>query len=98
MELKDKTCEEILRRSLETFDAVDNQEGGITDWRSIFEAAFQCLLTLKSTEAMQLFATMCLMTLDFETYSELEDVLLSHSKELAMSNTITYLELNKETE
>lgn len=94
MELSEKACEEILKQSLETFDVVDKEEGGIKDWRSIFEAAFQCLLTLKNTEALQLFATMCICALDFDTYSSLEEVFMNREKTIPMMNTLTYQELN----
>lgn len=98
MELKEKACEEILRHALETFDGVEEQEGGIKDWRAIFEAAFQCLLTLQCTEAIQLFACMCICALDFESYSQLEDVLLSHEKTVPMMNTFLYRQLNESEE
>ena len=76
-----------------------NREYDVDKYRTmlmpVFEAAFQCVLTLGSTEAIQLFAMMCISSLDFFTYSELEDALINHSKELYAKNMITYSELNK---
>lgn len=94
MELCEKACEEILRSSLETFDAVQEEQGGMEEWRSIFEATLQCLLTLKSTEALQLFTCMCICALDFATYSDLEDAFLHRDKLAFMGNTYKYMELN----
>lgn len=99
MELKQKTCEEILRLALADFDAVNEKcDGSLTDWRAVFEAAFQCVLTLKDTLAIQMFALMCLLALDFTTYSELEDILINHPKSVFLDNSILYQKLNKEEE
>lgn len=99
MELKQKACEEILKRGLEDFDAVNEKcDGGLTEWRAVFEAAFQCLLTLKETTAIQSFALMCLLALDFVTYSELEDVLVNHPKDIFFENGLLYQKLNEEEE
>ena len=98
MELKEKTIKEILKQALETFDAVQQENPDIKDWRSIFEAAFQCILTIGNTEAIQLFATMCICALDFDTYSDLEDVFVNHEKTIPMLNTLTYRELNTDSE
>lgn len=94
MELSEKAREEILKSVLCTFDTVAKTED-IKDWRSIFEATLQCLLTLGCTEAIQLFATMCLQILDFDTYSELEDVFINRSKIVNAINTQWYNELNE---
>ena len=72
-----------------------DQSEELKSWKAVFEAAFQCVLTLGSTEAVQLFAMMCISSLDFFTYSGLEDVLINHSKEVYAKNMITYSELNK---
>ena len=98
MELKEKACEEILNNALETFDAVQKEQGGIEDWRSVFEAAFQCLLTLKDTEAIQLFVCMCICSLDFEAYSNLEDAFINHEKLIFAENTYRYMQLNGDIE
>ena len=95
MELCEKACEEILETAMTTLDTVGEVDGNVTNWRSIFEAAFSCLLSLKDTEALMLFATMCICALDFETYSNLEDSLLERSKEIPMLNTLRYMQLNK---
>jgi hypothetical protein len=95
MELCEKACEEILETAMVTFDTVNKMDGNLTDWRSIFEAAFSCILSLKDTEAIMLFATMCICALDFETYSDLEDNLLNRSKEIPMLNTLRYMQLSK---
>lgn len=96
MELSEKAQQEALSFALETFDTVmKDQSEELKNWKSVFEAAFQCVLTLGSTEAVQLFAMMCISSLDFFTYSELEDALINHSKEIYAKNMITYSELNK---
>ena len=95
MELGKKAREEALNFGMASFDTVAKDQEEIKDWRAVFEAAFQCLLDLGSTEAIQLFAMMCVSSLDFFTYSELEDVLINHSKETYANNMILYSELNK---
>lgn len=96
MELGKKAREEALAFGLVSFDAVtSDQSDDIKNWRAVFEAAFQCLLDLGSTEAIQLFAMMCISSLDFFTYSELEDALVSHSKDVYANNMVLYSELNK---
>jgi hypothetical protein len=95
MELCEKAVEEIAKTAIETFDYVDQIRGGLEDWRPVFEGAFNCLLSLRDTEALQLFATMCICALDFETYSDLDDIFREHSKEVPMLNTLRYRELNK---
>ena len=82
---------------MESFDLVTkDQPQEIKDWRAVFEAAFQCILDLGSTEAIQLFAMLCISSLDFFTYSELEDAILSHSKEIYATNLKIYSDLNKQ--
>lgn len=96
MELSKAAQQEALGFGLESFDAVTkDQSDEVKDWRAIFEVAFQSLLDLGSTEAIQLFAMMCISSLDFFTYSELEDALLGHSKEVYAVNMKLYSELNK---
>lgn len=96
MELSEKAQQEALSCALESFDAVmKDQSEELKNWKSVFEAAFQCVLTLGSTEAVQLFAMMCISSLDFFTYSELEDALVNHSKEIYAKNMVAYSELNK---
>lgn len=95
MELGKEARKEALDFGMSSFDAVAKKQEEIKDWRAVFEAAFQCLLDLGSTEAIQLFAMMCVSSLDFFTYSELEDVLINHSKEAYANNMILYSELNK---
>lgn len=96
MELGKKAREEALNFGITSFDVVTkDQEQEVKDWRTVFEAAFQCILDLGSTEAIQLFAMMCISSLDFFTYSELEDALLSHAKDIYANNMILYSELNK---
>lgn len=96
MELGKEARKEALGFGLASFDAVtSDQSDDVKDWRAVFEAAFQCLLDLGSTEAIQLFAMMCISSLDFFTYSELEDALVSHSKEVYATNMVLYSELNK---
>lgn len=96
MELSEKAQQEALSCALESFDAVmKDQSEELKNWKSVFEAAFQCVLTLGSTEAVQLFAMMCISSLDFFTYSELEEALINHSKEIYAKNMIAYSELNK---
>lgn len=96
MELCKKAQQEALNFGMVSFDTVtSDQSEEIKNWRAVFEAAFQCVLDLGSTEALQLFAMMCISSLDFFTYSELEDVLVNHSKECYANNMILYSELNK---
>lgn len=96
MELGEKARQEALSFGIVCFDTVTkDQSQEVKNWRAVFEAAFQCVLDLGSTEAVQLFAMMCISSLDFFTYSELEDALINHSKELYAKNMITYSELNK---
>lgn len=96
MELSKAAQQEALSFGLESFDvATKDQSDEIKDWRAIFEVAFQSLLSLGSTDAVQLFAMMCISSLDFFTYSELEDALTNHSKECYVNNMILYSELNK---
>lgn len=79
-----------------SFDTVtSDQSEEIKNWRAVFEAAFQCILDLGSTDAVQLFAMLCISSLDFFTYSELEDALINRSKEAYANNMILYSELNK---
>ena len=96
MELSEKAVEEIIKQSLVTFDEVAKEQPDIKDWKSIFEAAFACVLSLRSTTALQLFTVMCLCALDFEAYSELEDVFVNHPKTIPMQNTLWYRQLNEE--
>lgn len=96
MELGKKAREEALGFGIESFDAVTkDQSDEIKNWRAVFEAAFQCILDLGSTEAVQLFAMMCISSLDFFTYSELEDALVNHPKDVYATNMVLYSELNK---
>ena len=96
MELGKKAREEALGFAMASFDAVtSDQSQDVKDWKAVFEAAFQCILDLGSTEAVQLFAMMCISSLDFFTYSELEDALLSHPKDVYADNMVFYSELNK---
>ena len=96
MELGEKARQEALNFGMVCFDTVvEDQSQEVKDWRAVFEAAFQCILDLGSTEAIQLFTMMCISSLDFFTYSELEDALLSHSKDMYANNMVLYSELNK---
>lgn len=96
MELSEKAVEEIIKQSLVTFDEVAKEQPDIKDWKSIFEAAFACVLSLKSTTALQLFTVMCLCALDFDSYSEVEEVFMNHPKTIPMQNTLFYKKLNED--
>ena len=96
MELCKEAQQEALSFGIASFDVVvSDQSEEIKNWRAVFEAAFQCILDLGSTEAIQLFAMMCISSLDFFTYSELEDALINHPKECYANNMILYSKLNK---
>lgn len=95
MELSKAAQKEVMRQATQTLKDVKEQCPEVKDWADIFEVAFQGIVELGKTEAIQLFATMCFCALDFEAFHQLQDTVNSRSKIGPMLNTVVYDNCNK---
>jgi len=95
MELSKAAQKEVMRQATETLKDVKEQCPEVKDWADIFEVAFQGIVELGKTEAIQLFATMCFCALDFATFHGLQDAINGRSKIGPMLNTVVYDNCNK---
>ena len=95
MELSKAAQQEVIKQATETLSTVKEQCPEVKDWADIFEVAFQSIVELGKTEAIQLFATMCFCALDFEAFHQLQDTVNGRSKIGPMLNTVVYDNCNK---
>ena len=90
----------MLGTAMKVFDKAIESYPELKDWRSIFEATYQCLLSLKDTTALRFFAMQCVCALDLQNYGMFEESFLSEISLIrvaVMKNTKLYEGLNDGT-
>lgn len=90
----------MLGTAMKVFDKAIENYPELKDWRSIFEATYQCLLSLKDTNALRFFAMQCICALDLQNYGMFEESFLSEISLIrvaVMKNTDLYKGLNDGT-
>lgn len=97
MELKEKTTEVMMKVAMRILDKAIEGHPEMKDWRPIFEATYQCLLSLKDTNALRFFAMQCICALDLPNYGMFEENFLSEIpliRQAVIKNTELYEGLN----